>query len=84
MSLNVLDEIWVINFASFNTFSQSDLLYALLLRFNTLEENLTERELMLFLVSTDSSVCSDTTHNHWSRVPLKKFKRITKAPACNF
>ena len=68
MSLNLLDdEIWVINFVSFNTFlvifQPKWFAYTLLLRFNTLElkENLTERELMPFLVWNNSSVCSDNT-----------------------
>ena len=42
-------------------FSQSNLLYTLLHRFNNPDENLTEWELMLFLVSPNSIVCSDKT-----------------------
>ena len=50
--------LWV-STLSWYFFSQSDLLYTLLLRFNSLKENISERELMLFLVLTDSSFCSD-------------------------
>ena len=44
------------------------MLYTLLLRFNTPEQNLTECELKMFLVLTNYSVCSDNTK---SRLALK-------------
>ena len=56
-------EIWVISFVSFNFFLvifQSKYCFALyLLRFNTPEENLTEFELILFLVWDNCNVFSD-------------------------
>ena len=54
------------------------MLYTLLLVFNTAEKNLTECELIPFLVWTNSNVGSDNTKSH---VGLKKSKVITKTSA---
>ena len=59
-------------------FSQSNLLYTLLHRFNNPDENLTEWELMLFLVSPNSIVCSDKTELFLAE---KKFKGLKIASA---
>ena len=63
-----------INFNTFLVnFQPTNLLYTLLLRFSTTDETLTEcDELMVFLVSTNSSVCSDNTKSHLIWLPLSE------------